>query len=629
MFLRKFRRRKDGKAHAYWALVESVRVGAKVRQRIVAYLGDVGDEETTGWEHLVRRLECRPLCEPELFERREVPAKPVEIYPDRVRVERVRDFGDAFVGLGLWRYVGLDRFFGERMPRGREAIARATMVAYAAVARFCEPSSELAVAESFTDRSALADLLGVDPLAINEDRLYRTLDHALKHKSALAAHLRSTYAGLFGADYDLLLYELTSTYFEGEAAGIPQARYGYSRDTRSDLPRRAGGTAGCKQVIVALIVTRERLPLDFEIFDGNRRDHQTLQEIVEAAETKFGRAHRIWVMDRGLATEDNLSWLRGRGGFYLVGTPKSMLRRFERQWLEASWKQVRDGLDVALVEAPDHSEEMFVLCRSRDRCEKERAILNRFANRIEEGLEKIAQACRRRRAPLRDRLELGKRLGALLKANSRASRLFDVRVEELPRGRRLHLAWTRKSPDGTLWAERTAGHYLLRAHLGGQLTADQFWRAYIQLTRVEDAFRKLKSTLAVRPVFHKTQPRVHAHIFLSFLSLVMLQTFEVHLQGAGLGRSPQKVLAELRAWNSMDVILPTTDGRHLRRRVIAQPEPALKILLAQLRIRPPNTLPNRQNVVETMALKKTQPSQNQASSFFNCGSWASGPSTRS
>jgi len=594
MFLRKIRRRKDGKAHWYWALVESVRTGAKVRQRTVAYLGDVADEEATGWEHLVRRLEGRPLCEPDLFERRERPAAPVEIYPDRVRVERVRDFGDAFVGLGLWRYLGLDRFFAERMARGREAIAWATMVTYAAVARFCEPGSELATAESFTDRSALADLLGLDPLAINEDRLYRTLDCARKHKSALAAHLRSAYADLFGADYDLLLYDLTSTYFEGQAAGIPQARYGYSRDKRSD----------CKQVVVALVVTREGLPLDFEIFDGNRRDHQTLQQIVEAVEEKFGRAGRIWVMDRGLATEDNLAWLRGRGGFYLVGTPKAMLRRFERQLLEASWRGVRDGLDVALLGAPDGSEEMFVLCRSRDRLEKERAILARFANRIEEGLEKIAQACQRRRAPLRDRLELGKRLGALLKANSRASRLFDTRVEELPHDR-LHLSWTRKNADGTSWAERTAGHYLLRAHLGGQLTPDQFWHAYIQLTRIEDAFRKFKSNLAVRPIFHKTQPRVHAHIFLSFLSLVMLQTFELHLDNAGLGRSPQKVLAELRAWNSMDVILPTTDGRYLRRRVIATPQPALKTLLARLRIRPPKTLPNPQNVVEKMPLQKS------------------------
>ncbi|MFH0793137.1 MAG: IS1634 family transposase [bacterium] len=537
MYLRKFRRRKDGKAHWYWALVESVRVGAKVCQRVVAYLGDVADEEATGWEHLVRRLDGRPLCEPDLLERREVPAKPVEIFPDRVR-----DFGDAFVGLALWRYLGLDRFFAERMARGREAIAWATMVAYATVARFCEPASELATAESFTDRSALADLLGLDPLAINEDRLYRTLDHALKHKSALAAHLRGAYADLFGADYDLLLYDLTSTYFEGEAAGIPQARYGYSRDKRSD----------CKQVIIALVVTREGLPLDFEIFDGNRRDHQTLQQIVEAVEAKFGRAGRIWVMDRGLSTEDNLAWLRGRGGFYLVGTPKAMLRRFEQQLLDAPWKAVRDGLDVALLHAPDGSEELSVLCRSRDRIEKERAILTRFANRIEAGLGKIAKACCRRRAPLRDRLDLGKRLGALLKANSRASRLFDIRVEELARGR-LQLSWTRKNPDGTSWAERTAGHYLLRAHLGGQLTPNQFWQAYIQLTRVEEAFRKFKSNLAVRPIFHKTQPRVHAHVFLSFLSLVMLQTFEQHLDNAGLGRSPQKVLAELRAgtpWTS-------------------------------------------------------------------------------
>ena len=594
MYLRKIRRRKAGKAHWYWALVESVRVGAKVRQRTVAYLGDVADEEATGWEHLVRRLEGRPLCEPDLLERRERPATPVEIFPNRVRVERVRDFGDAFVGLGLWRYLGLNRFFAECLARGREAIAWATMVAYATVARFCEPTSELATAESFTDRSALADLLGLDPLAINEDRLYRTLDRALRHKSSLAVHLRTTYAALFGTDYDLLLYDLTSTYFEGQADGIPQARYGYSRDKRSD----------CKQVVIALIVTREGLPLDFEIFDGNRRDHQTLQQIVEAVEAKFGRAGRIWVMDRGLSTEENLTWLRARGGFYLVGTPKGMLRQFERQLLEASWKEVHDGLDVALLRAPDGSEEMFVLCRSRDRIEKERAILTRFANRIKEGLEKIAPACGRRRAPLRDRLELGKRLGALLKANSRASRLFDIRVEELPHGR-LRLSWTRKSPDGTSWAERTAGHYLLRAHVGGQLTPDQFWHAYIQLTRIEEQFRKFKSNLAVRPIFHKTQPRVHGHIFVSFLSLVMLQTFEQHLDNAGLGRSPQKVLGELRAWRSMDVVLPTTDGHELRRRVVATPEPALKTLLARLRIRPPKTVPNPQNVVEKSPLKKS------------------------
>jgi len=594
MFLRKIRRRKDGKAHWYWALVQSVRVGAKVRQRTVAYLGDLADEEATGWEHWVRRQKGRPLYEPDLVSKPKVPSKPVEIFPDRMRSERVRHFGDAFVGLALWRYVGLDQFFAKRMTPGREAIAWATMVAYAAVARFCKPTSELATADEFTDCSALADLLGVDPLAINDDRLYRTLDQALKHKEALAAHLRTAYAGLFGADYDLLLYDLTSTYFEGEAAGVPQARYGYSRDKRSD----------CKQVVIALVVTREGLPLDFEVFDGNKRDHQTLQQIVEAVEEKFGRAGRIWVMDRGLSTEDNLTWLRGRSGFYLVGTPKAMLRKFEQQLLTASWKEIRDGLEVALLRAPDGSEEMFVLCRSRDRVEKERAILTRFANRIEAGLEKITKACQRQRAPLRDRLELGKRLGALLKANSRAARLFDTHVEELPHGR-LQLSWTRKSPDGTSWAERTAGHYLLRAHVGNQLTPDQFWQAYIQLTRIEEEFRKLKSNLAVRPIFHKTQTRVHAHIFVSFLSLVMLQTFEQHLDNSGLGRSPQKVLGELHEWNSMDVILPTTDGRELRRRIIAEPEPALKAILERLRIRPPKTFPVPQHVVEKTTSKKS------------------------
>lgn len=591
MYLRKFRRAKDGKIHFYWGLVESVRVGCKTRQRVVCYLGDLEEAGAEAYEELARRLEKRPEPPPDFFDPpARVCRERVEIFPDQVSVERVRDFGDAFVGLGLWRALGLERFFRERIEPGREAVDWATMIAYEAVGRFCDGAgSELAISESFTDRSALCDLLGIDPARINKDRLYRTLDEALEHKDALSKHLQESYRDLFGIEYDLLLYDLTSTYFEGEAANNPKARRGYSRDGRSD----------CKQVVIALVVTREGLPLTHEVFDGNRVDVTTVREIVQSVEKKFGRAGRVWVMDRGMSSEENLEWMRQRGALYLIGTPKGLLREFEKELLEENWKQVREGLEVKLVRSAENAEEMFVLCRSEERREKEMAMIRRFAERIEEGLKKLQEACRREKRALRDRLELGKRLGSLMSANTRASRLFTVNVEETEKGH-LQLNWTRRAPNGESWAERSAGHYLLRTNLREELSPEELWKAYINLTQIEEAFRRLKTDLGLRPVYHQKENRVQAHIFICFLALALLKSFELGLEQSGLGRSPIKVLSELRAWRSMDILLPTTDGRTLRRRLIARPEPALKILLQRMGLRTPKRIHSDPLVVKTL-----------------------------
>lgn len=597
MFLRKIRRNKDGKLHVYWALVESVRVGTKVRQRVVCYLGDLSDEQAQSHENAVRRVDNQASRHGDLFAVSKA-HECVEIYPGLIRVERTRDFGNAWMGLQLWRLLGFDSFFSQAVTPGRPKVRWATMIAFEAISRFCESGSELAMAESFTDRSALADLLAVHPASVNPSRLYRTLDRAVQVRQKLAAHLKDKYHDLFGLKYDLLLYDLTSTYFEGEAALNPDACHGYSRDGRSDA----------KQIVLALVVTPEGLPLCFETFPGNRHDSTTLEHIVNKIESAFGKAERVWVMDRGIASEKNLQWLRARGALYLVGTPKSQLRNFEKQIAQTDWRKVRDGLEVKFAVAPDGSREVYVLCRSQSRRLKELAMLKRFAQRIEQGLSRIQIACRRKRNPLNDKIKLGKRIGALLSSNSRASRQFEIHVEE--NTGRLDLTWKTISTDQTSWAEISAGHYGLRSNLDCELSPQQMWHAYIQLTQIEGAFRCLKTDLGMRPLYHQIARRVEAHIFICFLALCMRRTLGLYLEQTGLGNSPGKVLSELQAWRSMDLVMPTSSGR---RRIVADPEPGLKILLQKMGLRPPKTIAEPANVVETNRRILMQPQQIQHS----------------
>jgi transposase len=503
-------------------------------------------------------------------------------------VERVRDFGNAWTGVGLWKVLELDRFFSERIEKGREEIGWEGMICFLVVSRFCEAMSELKTVESFTDQSALADILGINPLKINKDRLYRAMDQIFLHKKELGGHLKKRYGELFRLEYDLFLYDMTSTYFEGQCVNNPQAKMGYSRDHRPD----------CKQVTLALVVTKEGLPVYCEIFDGNRTDVTTVEDVVEAVESDYGRANRVWVMDRGMVSEDNLQWLRQRGTSYIVGTPKSMLKKFEEHLIsDKEWVNVMPDIEVRNVMSPEHQDEMFILCRSSSRREKELAMSRLFVNRIENGLQKLVCAVERIKRPLKDRDIIQRKIGALLKINSRAARLFDIRVKE--KDGRLHVIWEKKTNIKD-WVDLSAGCYLLRTNISREMEASDLWRAYIGLTQAEEAFRITKQDIGLRPIWHHEQDRVQGHILIAFLALVLQKTFEQGLIQKGLGHSTRKVIQELKGLKSMDVILPATDGNEIKMRIVSEPDPSLKILLDRLCLKIPKRLCLYKNVVEKL-----------------------------
>lgn len=372
MFIKRCTRTKHGKRHAYWQLVESYRTSRGPRHRTVAYFGELSASEKHGWARLAAQLDSKGASKAQqqllLFEAREdtddtepVPDQ-VEVSLKSVRVTGSRDFGDVFLALTLWRTLELDEFFEKALTCGRQEVPCALMACILTIARFVEPDSELHVEDTWYRRTALSDMLGVGADKVNDSRLYRTLDVILPLKSKIESHLKGRIGELFAPDFDLLLYDVTSTYFEGQCKANPQAKYGYSRDHRPD----------CRQVCIGLVATQDGFALGYEVFDGNRGDVTTVEEIVDVMESKYGRARRIWVMDRGMVSEDNLAFLRGRGGHYLVGTPRSMLRRFEKQLLvEGPWSEVCEGIEVQLVGGPD-GQETFVLCRSAVRVKKRR-----------------------------------------------------------------------------------------------------------------------------------------------------------------------------------------------------------------------------------------------------------------
>jgi len=382
MYLRRCYRKKDGKRHGYWALVESYRSSRGPRQRVVAYLGEMDAAGRLGIHQQAAGTVA--VAQRGLF--RDVEPQWVEVDLKRIAVERKRAFGGPWIGLELCRQVGLIDFLERTLPAGREEIPWPVMAQILILARLCDPASELHIAERFYETSALSDLLGVPANKVNEDRLYRSLDQLLPHKEELETHLKNRLGELFDLDYDLLLYDVTSTYFEGEAKGNELAQRGYSRDHRPD----------CKQVNIALVVSREGMPLGYQLFAGNRNDVTTLEEIVERIERLYGRANRIWVLDRGMVSEENLRFLKEAKRRYIVGTPKGMLKRLEPELRSKDWKQVREGLEVRLCPAPG-GEEIFLLCRSAQRKEKEQAMHERFKKRIEEGLDKIVASCRKRK----------------------------------------------------------------------------------------------------------------------------------------------------------------------------------------------------------------------------------------
>jgi transposase len=571
MFIRRCYRQKDGKRHAYWAVVESYRSERGPRQRVVAWLGDVQESERFGVQQQARGENADG--QEKLFERGAEKAEWVEIDLKRVRVERHRRFGGPWLGMQLWRQLGLEKFLGQVMPSGREEIPWAVMAVILVLGRLCDPSSELHLAENFYESSALPELLGVPAAKVNEDRLYRALDQLLPHKERLEKHLKERLGELFQLEYDLLLYDVTSTYFEGTAVGNPQAKRGYSRDHRSD----------CKQVNIALVVSRDGVPLGYEVFAGNRHDSTTLKEIISTMEAKYGKAQRIWVLDRGMVSEKNVEYLQQGGRRYIVGTPKSLLKKFESELVAQDWEQVREGLQVRLCPDPT-GEEVFILCRSAQRQQKEQAMHQRFEQRIEEGLRKIEKGCQKRK---HDPLKMAQRVGRLLGKNSRAAALFEVQVETDAQGR-ASLRWT-KSEAWRDWARLSEGCYLLRSNVT-DWSAEDLWRAYIQLTQAEAAFRIHKSDLHIRPVWHQKQERVEAHILVCFLAYVLWKTLAQLCQRAGLGQEPRQVLDELSKIALLDVVLPTRTGIEIRKRCVSQPTEHQAILLHHLGLCLPSAL---------------------------------------
>jgi len=578
MFLRPNYRHKDGKDHTYWSLVETVRTPDGPRQRTLCYLGELNHSTQARWLKAIEVFN-------EQGERRQLKLFPSDLEPpendpdvarvrvNQVRFERVRQFGNCFLGLELWKRLGLERFWEALLDGEVADVPWSRVAALLAINRLCAPSSELGIEERWYPATALDDLLGISAGAINDTRLYRCLDRLLPHKARLERHLKERYGELFSTEFDVLLYDLTSTYVEGQAEKNPMMQRGYSRDHRPD----------CKQVVIALIVNAEGFPLSYETFDGNRTDVTTLEAVMRRVERKYGRARRVWVFDRGIVSEENLGALRKRGGQYLVGTPRSKLKEVEREVLEGGWTRVREQVETKLVPIPKSQTETYVLCRSTTRREKERAIRRLFSARLEQALKRLAQQVEK--GKLKDRSKIERRLG---KIQARYRPVADLYEMGLAEGEgRLVLNW-KLIEERRVWREAREGAYLLRTNLQAD-SPEELWTKYIQLTEVEAAFRALKSELSIRPLFHQREPRVKAHILVAFLGYALWVTLKHLRRRRSSDLSPAQALALLSTLQSADIVLPTTDGREIRLRRIATPSPEQQQLLTQLGM----TLPER------------------------------------
>jgi len=589
MFLRRNRKRKKGDLYEYWTLVESVRTSRGPRQRIVATLGKLpglDDDERAGWEEVTRLLDGRARgdAQGDLFQKASEPPEWAQVNLSSVRVERVREFGKVYIALALWRRLGLHSFFEANTHQGHERIDWATVASILSVGRFCAQSSELALSENWYAHTALDELLGVNPADVYDNRLYRGLDELLPLREELFGHLRERYRSMYGSRFEFLLYDVTSSYFEGQCLRNPQAQRGYSRDKRPD----------CKQVCIGLVVTPEGLPLAYEVFAGNRSDVTTVEDIVDLMEKKYGRAERIWAMDRGMVSEENLDYLRERDALYIVGTPKGRLRKLEKEFLHAGdWQQVEPGVEVKLVDHPDgKGKERYVLCRSLARHEKEAAMLRRQRDRLRQKLVQIDTSLRKHKAKPEP---IERRIGKWLGRNTAAEKVFHVEVIN-------ESGWAvglriEEDENKLSWAQAAQGAYLLRTNCQEQ-DPKKLWRWYIHLTEVEDAFRTSKSDLGMRPLYHHREDRVQAHIMVCFLSLAMWRTLEMWLQAKGLGNCARQVLHEIGTIRSMDVVLQVKDKAEVRLRLVAKPDKLAADLLARMQLRLPTRPKQVQNVVE-------------------------------
>ena len=580
MHLKIHRRHKDGKEHRYFSIVESRRVARqRVVHRTVVYLGEINDSQQAAWRKTL-----------EVFDEREREFATLSLFPDdremapdvdalqiklgAMQLERPRAFGSCWLGCELWRQLQLDDFWQSKLPAGREAVPWEKVLRLLVVNRLLDPGSEFRVHRQWFDQTAMGELLGSDFAVAEKDRLYRCLDRLLEHKQELFQHLRQRWQDLFATPFDVLFYDLTSTYFEGEAEQIPRAKRGYSRDHRPD----------CLQIIIALVITPEGFPLAYEVLDGNTSDRTTLRGFLERIENTYGRARRVWVMDRGIPTEALLAEMRdpSRQMFYLVGTPKGRVNQHEKKWLDLPWRQVRAAVQVKLYE---HEGELYVLAKSEGRQAKENAIRRKRLARL---LRKLRAM--RRSLPKRDPLLL--RLGAAKKEAGRAFGFVKIGVPQANEEVTRETFTFATDKERLRKAEQRDGHYLLRSNLTGE-DPGVLWERYVQLTQIEAAFKTMKGELGLRPIYHQLGHRVEAHILVAFLAYCLLVTLKNRLRALAPGLTPRAVLETLAPMQMLDVTFPTTDGRLLVMPRYTQPTPEQKLLLHQLQLRLPAQPPPR------------------------------------
>ena len=581
MYLRPNHRIKDGKEHRYYTVVESRRLSSgKVAQKQVLYLGEINDSQQAAWRKTLEVFdeEQQRLTPLSLFpEDRPVPADAldsVQVKLGEMKLQRARPYGNCWLGCELWRQLELDRFWAEKLPKGRETVGWSQVLELLVVNRLIDPGSEFRVHRQWFDQSAMDVLLGQDFAVAEKDRLYRCLDRVLAHKQDLFVHLQRRWQDLFAAEFDLLLYDLTSTYVEGAAEQNPKAKYGYSRDGRPD----------CKQVVIALVMTPTGLPLAYEVMDGNTSDKSTLRGFLDKIESMYGQARRVWLMDRGIPTEAVLAEMRTSRPetFYLVGTSRSKVKQYEKKWLELPWQKVRDSVQVKLF-AQDG--ELYVLAKSEGRQAKEMAIRRKKLARLLRKLRAMRRSC-----PKRDQLLM--RVGA---AKTDVGRAFGFVKINLPG---VGQAVTRETFTFQLdktklkEAELRDGHYLLRTNLVAEDPA-VLWDRYMQLTQIEAAFKCLKSDLGIRPIYHQLEHRVEAHILVAFLAYCLTVTLKHRLQEHAPGLTPRAVLEKLAAIQMLDVSFPTTDGRWLVMPRYTEPDQEQALLLHHLKLVLPQQPPPR------------------------------------
>ena len=572
MFLRCHRRKKDGKEHRYYSIEESRRLNSgRVVQRRILYLGEINDSQQTAWRKTLEVFDEQQQSSTTLSlfaEDRPAPADvldTIQVKLSEMQLRRARPYGNCWLGCELWRQLELDRFWEQKLPRGREEVSWAQVLQLLVVNRLIDPGSEFRVHRHWFDQSAMDILLGVDFAIAEKDRLYRCLDRILEHRQELFQHLQRRWKDLFEARFDVLLYDLTSTYVEGEAELNSKAKRGYSRDGRPD----------CKQVVVALVITQEGFPLAYEVMDGNTSDKTTLRGFLKKIEDLYGRARRVWLMDRGIPTEAVLEEMRAaeREMFYLVGTPRARVAKYEKQWLDLPWWKVRDSVEVKLF---SQDGELYVLAKSEGRQAKEIAMRRKQLARLLRKLRAMRKSC-----PKRDQLLI--RIGA---AKTEAGRAFGFVKINLPK------AGEEVTPQNfTLAVDKVKlkaaqlrdGHYLLRTNLVAEAPA-VLWDRYIQLVQIEAAFKCLKSELGIRPIYHQLEHRVDAHILVAFLAYCLTVTLRHRLQIHAPGLTPRAVLEKLASIQALDVCLPTTDGRCLVMPRYTEPEADLALLLHQLKI---------------------------------------------